>query len=141
MRKKLLFFITIAILAGSTLSVLAFDVSPTKYHILEPEIFGDNQKSFGSLAEFLKNLFTVFLSLTIVIAVLSLIFAGVKYVLSTTPFGKGDGKALIQDALTGLLIALVAWLILNTINPEIKNWNIIQQSDNPAAPASQPSSQ
>jgi hypothetical protein len=53
-------------------------------------------------------------------AVVKIIFAGVKYMLSDLVTSKEAAKKDIRGALIGLLIVLGAVLILNTINPQLK---------------------
>lgn len=55
------------------------------------------------------------------IAVIKLILAGAKYVLSGIVTDKENAKADIRAALTGLIIILISVVILRTINPKLAN--------------------
>ena len=45
---------------------------------------------------------------------------------SNSVFAKGKGKKRIQAAVGGLILGLVGWLILQTINPEILEVKVAQ---------------
>ena len=59
--------------------------------------------------------------LAAVLAVIEIVVGGLQYALSESLFSKEDALDRIKMALLGLFIALVSWLILNTINPELVN--------------------
>lgn len=52
-------------------------------------------------------------------AVVMLIMAGIQYMGEESIFGKTQAKQKITDSVLGLLIALAAFAILNTINPKL----------------------
>jgi len=72
-----------------------------------------------SLAGYVDALYTAAISIAAFMAVVKIIFAGVKYMLSDVVTSKEDAKKDIRGALIGLLIVLGAVLILNTINPQL----------------------
>lgn len=50
----------------------------------------------------------------------AIIYSAIKYALSAgNPTGQGDARSGITDALLGLLLLMAAYLILNTINPNL----------------------
>lgn len=58
------------------------------------------------------------------LAVLRIIFGGIQY-MSTDAFdGKNEAKSTINNALQGLLLAIGAFAILNTVNPKLVNFKI-----------------
>lgn len=67
------------------------------------------------------------LSITIAgfLAMVKIIFGGVKWMLSDVVTDKSAAKKDIRGALLGLLIVLSAVLILNTINEDLTNLNIL----------------
>ncbi len=84
---------------------------------------GGGPKHFG---EYVKALYYAAISIGAFLAVIKIIFAGVKYMLTDVVTTKGDAKKDIYGALIGLLIVVGAVLILQTINPrllEIKLFN------------------
>lgn len=79
-----------------------------------------------SLAQFFNAAFKTALVVGAMLAVLKLGYAGFQY-MTTDAFGtKGQARETIRDAVTGLLLLLAVWLILNQINPQILNLNILQ---------------
>ena len=58
-----------------------------------------------------------------VLAVLMIVIAGVEY-MSPMPSSKESGKNRALAAIFGLLLALVSYLILNTINPDLVNFKL-----------------
>jgi hypothetical protein len=50
-----------------------------------------------------------------------IVIGGLQYLSTDAVSGKNDGRARITQALQGLLLALLSYLILNTINPQILN--------------------
>ncbi len=74
-----------------------------------------------SFVEYMKGLYTLFVGLSIVFAVIMIVLGGMEYILAETPFAKGGGKEKIMNAITGLLLVLIASIILHTINPDLLN--------------------
>ncbi|HTH93565.1 MAG TPA: M15 family metallopeptidase [Candidatus Paceibacterota bacterium] len=63
-----------------------------------------------------------------VVLVLRLMFEGYQYMVTDVPFLKASSKAGFFTALTGLLLALSSYVILNTINPKLVDETVnIQQ--------------
>lgn len=62
------------------------------------------------------------LTITVVLAFIMIVIGGIEYMTSfANPGAKGEATKRITGALTGLVLALVSWLILNTINPALVN--------------------
>jgi len=57
-------------------------------------------------------------------------WAGIEYIISESMDTKGDAKKRIQAALTGLAIALVSYILLNTINPDLLKLQNLNVSTN-----------
>lgn len=74
-----------------------------------------------SFSQYVNFLYGFSIAIAALLAVIKIIIAGVKYMLSSLPGTKGDAKTEIQGALLGLLLILGAYLILNTINPALTN--------------------
>ena len=105
----------------SPMKLLALDYQP-----LEPDaLSGFSATGSDQLSQFLSQAFQFGLALAAALAVIMIVWGGVEIMLSESAFKKGDGKQKIQDAIYGLLLALVSWLILYTINPAILDWNNI----------------
>ena len=79
------------------------------------------------------------------LAFIMILYAGIRYAASRgNPAGQSDAKDAITQALLGLLLLMGAYLILNTINPDLVNLRLptLQGLTPPAptAPASCPGS-
>ncbi len=97
------------------------------YTPLENGVFNDFNTGVSSnnqLGTFLGQAFQFGLAVAAALAVVMIVWGGVEIMLSESMFKKEDGKKKIQDAIWGLLLALVSWLILFTINPDILNFKI-----------------
>ena len=81
--------------------------------------FIDTAPSDMKLADYVNALYLASISIAAFMAVVKIIFAGVKYMLSDVVTTKEDAKKDIRGALIGLLIVVGAVLILNTINPKL----------------------
>lgn len=73
----------------------------------------------GGLKTYVDFAFPIFLGASIALAVVVITWGGLEYILSKVPGAKVEGKERIKSAVFGLVIALIAWIILETINPEL----------------------
>lgn len=119
-------FIIYCLLFISTPSALAEEPAPTPYTLLAPIPLGDTNApvSTATTATFLPGLFRLMIAIASGLAVIMLIYAGVKYISTDAFGGKEEAKGIIENALWGLLLAMSAWLILNTINPNLVNLSL-----------------
>lgn len=75
-----------------------------------------------TLSNYLESIFKIGIGLAGVFAVLMIIIAGIEYIGgAASPSARSDARKRITNALLGLILALGAWLILNTINPALLN--------------------
>ncbi|MDO8572802.1 MAG: hypothetical protein Q7S11_03490 [bacterium] len=89
------------------------------YALLE-SIPGVAAGSAPTLSTYLRAVFLTGIGLAGVLAVLMIVIGGIQYIGSgMSPSGKSDAKDKITNAIMGLLLALLSWLILNTINPSL----------------------
>lgn len=93
----------------------------TNYVLLEP--LGDLQNFDANqscpFVDYLNKLIKIFLGIAAVLAMIMIIVGGLEYMTSELPSAKGDGKSKLQNALLGLLLALAAYALLNTLNPKL----------------------
>ena len=89
------------------------------YQALEPNAFAGFEAGGSGLAGFLNQAFQFGLAIAAALAVVMIIWGGVEIMLSESVLKKSDGKQKVWDAIWGLLLALVSWLILWIINPDI----------------------
>ncbi len=73
----------------------------------------------GGLGEYLGNMYKFGVYIAIGLAVLMIVIGGLQYVSTDAIGDKSDGKKRIQNALAGLVLALMAYIILNTLNPNL----------------------
>lgn len=68
-------------------------------------------------SNYLKGLYTFGIAIASALALIVIVIGGVQYASTDAINGKSDGKAKIYAALTGLVLALLSYTLLNTINP------------------------
>jgi hypothetical protein len=73
---------------------------------------------------FLNNLFEWGIAIALILAVLFIVLGSVEYMTTDAVFKKEEGIKKITAALAGLILALVSWVILNQINPNLLNMDI-----------------
>ncbi|MCK5060195.1 MAG: hypothetical protein KAR00_03595 [Candidatus Pacebacteria bacterium] len=90
------------------------------YRLLQP-LTGPSMSVFqvNDLGVYLNVIFSVILGIIGILAVIKIILGGLQYMSTDAISGKEDGKHMIQSAVGGLLLAIIAWIILNTINPDL----------------------
>lgn len=100
---------------------------PTEYQLLAPIPLtnpGGPADTKATTATFIPGLFKLAIALSTGLAVIMLIYAGIMYMSTDAFTGKEEAKGIIENALWGLLLAMSAWLILNTINPQLVEFNL-----------------
>lgn len=70
-----------------------------------------------NLADYLKGMFETLIGITGVLAVIMIVWCGIKLMTAGSVSGKNEAKECITSAIFGVLLAVGGWLILNTINP------------------------
>lgn len=72
-----------------------------------------------NIVPYLQNIFSFSVAIAGGLAVIMIVIGGIKYMMSEAITDKGDAKDQIQSAVKGLLIALTAYVLLYTINPDL----------------------
>lgn len=85
---------------------------------------------------YINSLYALSISIAALLAVIKIVIAGVKWMMTDIIPAKGEAKKDIQGALIGLLIVLAAVLILTVINPDLVNVNLTLSEPGAAAFAS-----
>ncbi len=102
-----------------------FNTSDTVIPPVPPEDFylaplpGFSQSQASDLGGFLRALFTLLIVIAGILAFIMIVIGAIHYATADAIDDKGAGKKMIQDAILGLVLALGAWLVLNTINPNL----------------------
>ena len=89
---------------------LDWNTDPTKKN---PNCMGAN------IGDYLNVIFKLLIGICIFLAVIMLIIYGIMYMGEESIFGKVEAKSKMISAIFGLLIALGAWALLNTLNPAL----------------------
>ncbi len=143
MMRKLLNILILITLAGTLSPVFYVEAQPptppatpgTEYKLLAPlpnpnnsgtleEYFNPADPTGAALGKYLNMMIKLIIGISAVLAVVMIVIGGMEYMTSELISSKEAGKKKIQEALLGLLIALGAWALLNTINPDLLNTNV-----------------
>ena len=124
--KKLFIFFFLFLVAISATAFNHIQAEEVEYNLLAPiPLSGGADPTDATIpSNYIKGIFILIIASASVLAVLRIIFAGIKY-MSTDAFqNKSEAKGDIQNAIWGLVLAMGAFLILNTINPSLTNLNL-----------------
>ena len=84
------------------------------------EMFRFPWSEITSLADLVQKIYSIALGLVGVLALGMIIFGGLRYATSVgNPSAQTDARKIITQAIWGVVLLLSAYLILNTINPEL----------------------
>jgi hypothetical protein len=98
------------------------------YNLLAP--IGDLKKidANKTIGDYLNILFKLAIGLCIALSVIMLVVYGIQYMGNESVFGHTEAKSRIMTILLGLILALSAYAILNTINPDLVSGELNVQS-------------
>jgi hypothetical protein len=119
---KSVFFLLLIIAAHAPIIVFA----QGKYAPLVT-IPGVTDKDGANFSEYINFLYGAAIAIAALLAVVKLIIAGVKYMLTDIVPNKSQAIGDIRNALFGLLLIIGSVIILNTINPELSQNKIVFQ--------------
>src|SRR3989344_2383459 len=107
-----------------------FVFAQSEYTLLEPltNPSGGTVTSTSDLSNYLQFAFQFTIGITGVLAVIMIILGGIRYLSTDAISGKEEGRSMITGAIGVLLLAILSWLILNTINPDLLKFNVIPSS-------------
>ena len=103
-----------------------------RYNLLAPlpgvdSNFDPGQKN--SLGTYLNAMIKIFIGLCAVLAVVMLVIGGIEYMTSELMSSKEHGRERMRNAVLGLLIALGAYVLLFTINPDLLETDLDSLTD------------
>jgi hypothetical protein len=78
----------------------------------------------ATIATYLPAMFQLIIGVAGVLAVIMIVWGGIQYLTTDAIQDKKEGKQRIQDALWGLILAIGAFIILNTISPNLLNFKL-----------------
>mgnify|MGYP001586349386 CR=1 FL=1 len=113
----------IIFLAVSALSL--FMLSAVYAHAVLLENLGGGVNADADPGEYFNKIYRLMVGVTGVLAVIMIVVGGLEYIASAAnPSAKESAKKRIWAAIGGLLLALSSYLILQTINPNLVNFNL-----------------
>jgi len=78
----------------------------------------------GGFGDYLGVIIKLIYGLVALIAVFQIVYYGITYMLTATPFLKTTSRERVENAVMGIVIALGSYLILYTINPSLVSINV-----------------
>jgi len=118
--KKIFTVLLSIIILSSAIHVFAANPS---YTALEPKAFpGMPDAAAGSLTLYLGFVFDFGIAIAVTLAFIMLIYGGIMKMTTDSWQGQDTAKTIIENAISGLGLALISWVLLNTINPNLVNF-------------------
>ncbi len=96
-----------------------------QYCLLEPlpigagQVYDKYDPKVTSAADYINLAIKIFISIIGALGVIMIVLGGVQYMTTDAISKKEGGKEMISNAIFGVILALVSWLLLNTINPHL----------------------
>ncbi|MDP6659781.1 MAG: pilin [Candidatus Pacebacteria bacterium] len=103
-----------------TLVIFSKEASAATYKPLVEIPGADVGSGVGPL---FNQLFQIGLTIAAVLAVIMIAVGGFQYMTTDAVGKKSEGRERIQNAILGLILALMIFIILKTINPQLLNLN------------------
>jgi len=99
----------------------------TNYQLLAPLPTGTNSGPMSTyptgdgsgVGGYLNVMIRLFIGICAVLSVVMIVIGGIEYMTTELISSKEEGKKRITNAILGLLLALGAWTLLYTINPDL----------------------
>lgn len=117
-------YILIIIIASTLFTFWATDSFAQIQYVPLTPLPGDNPGEPITVTQYLPRVFTLLVGLAGVLAVLMIVIGGVQYLSTDAIGGKNEAKERITNAIMGLLLAIGAFIILNTINPNALTFDL-----------------
>lgn len=93
------------------------------YNLLAPLgqwVSGPYDLAGNGLSDYLQSVFFVGIGIAVALAIVMLVICGVRIIATAASISaKEEAKRCIMNAIVGLLLAIGAWVLLNTINPAL----------------------
>lgn len=102
-------------------------IAQTDYTLLAPLPLNGVSGGVASSTKaggYIEGIFILIIAIAGGLAVVKIIFGGIKYMSTDAIGGKSDAKETISNAIWGLLLAISAWLILNTIDSKLTKFDL-----------------
>jgi hypothetical protein len=118
---KKIFFIFLLLIIPCSLFIAHFALAAYKIGVSLPEATAGTEVT---VTEYIRYIYLFSLGLVGITALGGLVYGGFMYMLSGTITSKDEAKKWIWGAISGLILALAAYLILNTINPDLVRFEL-----------------
>ncbi len=89
------------------------------YNFLAPIPGLEKAENIDDIGKYFNIIFQIAIGLCGALAVIMIVIGGVQYMGDESIFGKTEAKSRITKAILGLVIALAAYALLNTVNPDL----------------------
>ena len=86
------------------------------------------------LGDYIPKAFNLSIGIAAALAFVMITLGGITYATSDAISGKSQGREWVTNAIIGLLLVIGAWVILNTINPQISHFDLSLQRINIGTP-------
>ena len=119
--KKNIFRVTCSALLAT---LIIFPIAVFAYALLEPlptegGVYTELEEGY-ELTQYLEWLYKFALAAAAFLAVLMIVIGGIQMIVGgASETARSDGKKRIEQAIWGLLLAITAWLVLYSINPDL----------------------
>lgn len=87
--------------------------------------------STNNPGDFFNSLFRLGVVVAAFLAVIMLVYGGIKYMTTDAGGSKSEAKIIIGSALGGLALILSSYLIISVINPNIANFDFLRSTPEP----------
>lgn len=124
----------LTLLAALTPAVVLAATTPDTYTLMAP--LGGILSGAPNLSTYLQGIVQVTIGIAGVLAVIMIVVCGIKLMGTPSASGKSEAKECVWNAIFGVLLALGAWILLNTINPLLlsNELNLTEVTTAPATP-------
>jgi len=127
LKNKFILVIALGVFSIFSFTPLIIIADEIQYTLLAPLPLGGTGSDLSETTnpkDYVEGIVMLVIAVAGVLAVLKIIVAGIKYMSTDSFQGKSEGKGDIQNAVWGLALAMSAWLILNTINPNLTGFQL-----------------
>lgn len=109
-------------------------VSAQQYELLEPIPLGENINeqvpiSGSGFVDYIRGAIQLTIGIATLLSVLMIVIGGLQYMTTDATGGKSQARDRITRAIGGLLLALSAYIILNTINPSLVEIRALREAN------------
>ena len=114
-----------SLLVAFIVSFPVFVFAKTEYTALQPIMMPNNKPLVNSdILTYLSNIYTFAIAIAGGLAVIRIVYSGIKYMLTDIVTSKGEARKEIEATIYGLLMILGSYVFLYTLNPNLVKFNL-----------------